>query len=145
MGARIQGAGTDKMVIQGVEKLKATSYEVQPDRIEGGTYLVAGAITSGHVRIKNTEPEHLDAVTAKLINRGSSASLTVLPSRGAPRTVAATDDLPREVDALQYGLRRCLIAGIDRLPHVLDRGAELRAEARIVLAALFALPCPLSG
>src|SRR4029453_6654508 len=51
MGAKIQGAGTDKIVIQGVEKLRATSYEVQPDRIEGGTYLVAGAITSGQVRI----------------------------------------------------------------------------------------------
>jgi hypothetical protein len=54
----------------------------------------------------------LVAVTAKLINRGSSASLTVLPNRGAPRTVAATDQLPREVDALQYGLREgpCLEA-----------------------------------
>src|SRR5262245_9544826 len=45
MGAKIQGAGTDKIVIQGVEKLHATTYEVQPDRIEAGTYLVAGAIT----------------------------------------------------------------------------------------------------
>jgi len=55
MGAKIHGAGSDKIVVQGVEKkLHGTSYEVLPDRIEGGTYLVAGAITSGHVRIKNT-------------------------------------------------------------------------------------------
>src|SRR5438045_260626 len=45
MGAKIEGAGSGKIVIQGVEKLRGTSYEVLPDRIEGGTYLVAGAIT----------------------------------------------------------------------------------------------------
>jgi UDP-N-acetylglucosamine 1-carboxyvinyltransferase len=61
--------------IQGVEKLHSTDYEVQPDRIEGGTYLVAGAITSGHVRIKNTEPEHLDAVTAKLREAGAKVGI----------------------------------------------------------------------
>src|SRR6185295_9694079 len=75
MGAKIQGAGSDKIVIQGVEKLRATSYEVQPDRIEGGTYLVAGAITSGLVRIKNAEPEHLDAVTAKLREAGAKVGI----------------------------------------------------------------------
>ncbi|HEY2036783.1 MAG TPA: UDP-N-acetylglucosamine 1-carboxyvinyltransferase, partial [Steroidobacteraceae bacterium] len=66
MGARIQGAGTDKIVVQGVERLRGSSYEVLPDRIESGTYLVAGAITRGNVRIKNTRPDHLDAVLAKL-------------------------------------------------------------------------------
>src|SRR6266481_3545123 len=54
MGANIQGAGTDKIVVQGVKRLRGTTYDVLPDRIEGGTYLVAGAITGGHVRIKNT-------------------------------------------------------------------------------------------
>ncbi|HVY81739.1 MAG TPA: UDP-N-acetylglucosamine 1-carboxyvinyltransferase, partial [Steroidobacteraceae bacterium] len=62
MGAKIAGAGTDKIVVQGVEKLRGTRYEVLPDRIEGGTYLVAGAITRGHVKLKNTRPDHLDAV-----------------------------------------------------------------------------------
>src|SRR3954471_1633477 len=75
MGAKIHGAGTDKIVIQGVEKLRATSYEVQPDRIEAGTYLVAGAITSGLVRAKNVEPEHLDAVTAKLREAGAKVGI----------------------------------------------------------------------
>ncbi len=70
MGAKIRGAGTDKIVIEGVERLHGTSYEVLPDRIEGGTYLVAGAITGGHVRIKNTRPEHLDAVLQKLVEAG---------------------------------------------------------------------------
>ncbi len=71
MGAKIQGAGTDKIVVQGVEKLHGTQYEVLPDRIEGGTYLLAGAITRGHVRIKNTRPDHLDAVIGKLIEAGA--------------------------------------------------------------------------
>src|SRR5262245_20232958 len=53
MGARIRGAGTDTLSIEGVERLSGTSYEVLPDRIETGTYLVAGAITGGHVRLKN--------------------------------------------------------------------------------------------
>ena len=75
MGAKIQGAGTDKIVIQGVEKLRATSYEVQPDRIEAGTYLVAGPITSGVVRAKNVDPEHLDAVTAKLREAGAKVGI----------------------------------------------------------------------
>ena len=72
MGARVQGAGTDTIVVDGVEKLSGTSYEVLPDRIEAGTYLVAGAITSGHVRLKNTEPAHLDAVLAKLREAGAT-------------------------------------------------------------------------
>jgi UDP-N-acetylglucosamine 1-carboxyvinyltransferase len=72
MGARIKGAGTDKIVIEGVERLHGTSYEVLPDRIEAGTYLVAGAITGGHVRLKNTRPEHLDSVIAKLTEAGAT-------------------------------------------------------------------------
>ena len=75
MGAKIQGAGTDKIVVQGVKRLRGTTYEVLPDRIEGGTYLVAGAITRGHVRIKNTRPDHLDAVLAKLEEAGATVGV----------------------------------------------------------------------
>jgi UDP-N-acetylglucosamine 1-carboxyvinyltransferase len=71
MGARIQGAGTDKILVKGVQRLRGTSYEVLPDRIESGTYLVAGAITRGIVRIKNTRPDHLDAVLLKLEEAGA--------------------------------------------------------------------------
>jgi len=71
MGAKIQGAGTDKVVVKGVPRLHGTSYEVLPDRIESGTYLVAGAITRGIVRIKNTRPDHLDAVLLKLEEVGA--------------------------------------------------------------------------
>jgi UDP-N-acetylglucosamine 1-carboxyvinyltransferase len=74
MGAKIKGAGTDKIVIEGVAKLHGTQYEVLPDRIETGTYLLAGAITSGHVRAKNTRPDHLDAVLNKLQEAGATVA-----------------------------------------------------------------------
>jgi UDP-N-acetylglucosamine 1-carboxyvinyltransferase len=71
MGAKIEGAGTQRIAIQGVSRLGATEYNVLPDRIEAGTYLVAGAITSGHVRAKNARPDHLDAVLSKLQECGA--------------------------------------------------------------------------
>jgi UDP-N-acetylglucosamine 1-carboxyvinyltransferase len=71
MGGKVRGAGTDKIVVQGVLELTGTDYEVLPDRIETGTYLVAGAITGGHVRTKSTRPDHLDAVIAKLEEAGA--------------------------------------------------------------------------
>ena len=75
MGASIHGAGTDKIVVHGVERLRGTTYEVLPDRIESGTYLVAGAITGGHVRVKSTRPDHLDAVIAKLGEAGAKVGV----------------------------------------------------------------------
>ncbi len=74
MGAKIAGAGSDRIVIEGVAKLSGTEYEVLPDRIEAGTYLVAGAITSGHIRAKNARPEHLDAVIGKLQAAGATVA-----------------------------------------------------------------------
>jgi len=75
MGARISGVGTDTLVIDGVERLHGCDYDVLPDRIEAGTYLVAGAITGGRVRARNARPEHLDAVLSKL--RDAGATVTV--------------------------------------------------------------------
>jgi UDP-N-acetylglucosamine 1-carboxyvinyltransferase len=74
MGARISGAGTDRIVVEGVRTLRGVSYEVLPDRIEAGTYLVAGTITGGHVRVKNANPEHLDAVIVKLREAGATVN-----------------------------------------------------------------------
>ncbi|HKE96147.1 MAG TPA: UDP-N-acetylglucosamine 1-carboxyvinyltransferase [Povalibacter sp.] len=75
MGAKIRGAGTDTIVVDGVERLTGAKYDVLPDRIETGTFLVAGAITGGHVKVKGARPEHLDAVLAKL--REAGAHVTV--------------------------------------------------------------------
>ncbi len=74
MGAKIEGAGTDIIRVQGVEKLQGAKHCVQPDRIETGTYLVAGAITGGRVLLKDTKPELLEAVLQKLREAGAHIS-----------------------------------------------------------------------
>ncbi|HWM26841.1 MAG TPA: UDP-N-acetylglucosamine 1-carboxyvinyltransferase, partial [Woeseiaceae bacterium] len=71
MGARITGAGSSTIRIEGVKSLSGTRYAVLPDRIETGTYLVAAATTGGAVRLKNTDPEHVDAVLIKLREAGA--------------------------------------------------------------------------
>ena len=72
MGARVRGAGTATIVVQGVERLSGTDYSVLPDRIETGTFLVAGAMTRGRIRLRNTRPDHLDAVLARLREAGAT-------------------------------------------------------------------------
>jgi len=72
MGAKISGAGTDTLTIEGVETLQGTTYKVVPDRIETGTFLVAAAITGGKVKVKDTDPTLLDAVLDKLRDSGAS-------------------------------------------------------------------------
>src|SRR5579864_4382314 len=71
MGAKIHGMGSDTISIEGVKKLNGTEYDVLPDRIETGTYLCAAAMTGGHVRLKDTQPDLLDAVLAKLEESGA--------------------------------------------------------------------------
>ncbi len=71
MGANVKGAGTDRITIEGVESLKGCAYNVLPDRIESGTFLVAGAISGGKVRLTQTNPELLDAVLLKLQESGA--------------------------------------------------------------------------
>jgi UDP-N-acetylglucosamine 1-carboxyvinyltransferase len=71
MGAKISGAGTDTIVIEGVERLSGTEYKVLPDRIEAGTYLVAAAITGGHVKLKDTRPDSMVAVLQSLREAGA--------------------------------------------------------------------------
>ncbi len=75
MGAKIEGAGTGTITIQGVDSLGGTEYSVLPDRIETGTYLVGAAMTGGRIRVENTAPETLEAVLIKLGEAG--AEITV--------------------------------------------------------------------
>lgn len=63
-GAKVYGAGTNTIRIKGVEKLKEVSYKIMPDRIEAGTFLIAGAITGGTVKINEVVPEHIAPVIA---------------------------------------------------------------------------------
>ena len=71
MGAKIEGAGTDIITVEGVEKLHGCQHQVLPDRIETGTYLVAAAITGGRVKLRDTNPEILESVLLKLEEAGA--------------------------------------------------------------------------
>jgi len=75
MGAKISGAGTDTIEIEGVERLSGTEYKVLPDRIETGSYLVAAAITGGHVKLKDTRPDIMDAVLQALQEAGADITM----------------------------------------------------------------------
>ncbi len=153
MGANIVGAGTDKIVINGVTSLHGTHYDVLPDRIEAGTYLVAGAITGGHVRLKNTRPEHLDAVLAKLAEAG--AKITTGPDwvdldmgGRRPRSVdvrtAPYPAFPTDMQA-QFAALDTVANGVgtvvetifeNRFMHMLEMrrmGAEIRLEGNTAI------------
>ena len=69
-GARIHGAGESEIIINGVDRLTANKWNVLFDRIEAGTYLIAGAITNGHVRVNKIDPKTIDIISEKLIEMG---------------------------------------------------------------------------
>ena len=75
MGAKVSGAGTDMITIEGVERMHGTTYDILPDRIETGTYLVAAAVTGGKVKLKDTDPTLLDAVISKLEDAGAEIEM----------------------------------------------------------------------
>ena len=75
MGAKVSGAGTDTITIEGVERMHGTTYDILPDRIETGTYLVAAAVTGGKVKLKDTDPTLLDAVISKLEEAGAEIEM----------------------------------------------------------------------
>ncbi len=70
MGARIGGAGTDRVVIEGVDELRPMDFSVMPDRIEAGTFMVAAAMTRGNVKVLGARFEHLEALISKLLEAG---------------------------------------------------------------------------
>ncbi len=75
MGAKIEGHGTDTIRVTGVEKLHGCHYDVMPDRIETGTYLVAAAATGGRVRVKDTRPDIVESVIVKLREAGAKIEI----------------------------------------------------------------------
>ena len=92
MGAKIKGAGTDRVEIVGVKKLSDVSYNIMPDRIEAGTYLVAGAITGGNIKLTNVTPEHIEPILNKL--EEANCKLTIEKNTiqiEAPKRVKAVD------------------------------------------------------
>jgi UDP-N-acetylglucosamine 1-carboxyvinyltransferase len=76
MGARIEGAGTDVIEIEGVANLTGAAHRVIPDRIEAGTFMVAAAVTQGEMRLHDVNPGHLDAVIVRLRDAGAQISVS---------------------------------------------------------------------
>ena len=74
-GAKISGAGESEIIVHGVKKLEASRWNVLFDRIEAGTYLVAGAITNGHVKVNKIDPETINIVSEKLMNMGVEVNI----------------------------------------------------------------------
>jgi len=100
MGAKIDGAGTPTIKIEGVHELKGTMHRVIPDRIEAGTFLVAGAITNGDIEVLNSNPNHLTSVIEKL--REAGVNIETGPEGMAVRgngALKATDVVTKEYPA----------------------------------------------
>jgi UDP-N-acetylglucosamine 1-carboxyvinyltransferase len=153
MGARVSGHGTDTIVVDGVESLHGGSYEVLPDRIEAGTYLVAGAITGGRVRARGARAEHLDAVLAKLEEAGADVlrgdNFIEVDMQGRrPRAVdirtAPHPGFPTDMQA-QFAALNTVADGVgtivetifeNRFMHMLEMrrmGAEIRLEGNTAI------------
>jgi len=98
MGGRVEGAGTDTIVIAGRKTFKAPSYRVIPDRIEAGTYMMAAALTAGDLRVENVIPEHVVSLIAKLREMG----VTVEVVGESVRVIGNGNLLPVDVKTLPY-------------------------------------------
>lgn len=154
MGAVIEGAGTNTIRVQGVETLQGVSHSVLPDRIESGTYLVAGAITRGRVRVNHVRPEHLEVVLDKLSEAGASIQVgpdwIELDMRGGrPRAVdvqtAPYPAFPTDMQA-QFCALNAIAGGTgtitetifeNRFMHALElqrMGADLVTEGNMVIS-----------
>ncbi len=148
MGADIEGAGSSTILIRGVESLGGTTYRVQPDRIETGTYLVAAAMTGGKVLAKDTDPTLLDAVLQKLRDAGAAIEtgpdwIAIDAGGRRPRAVDIRTEpypaFPTDMQA-QFCALNAIADGVatvtetifeNRFQHVLElqrMGADIRLE-----------------
>jgi len=98
MGAKIEGAGTAVMVIDGVKELHPVEHAIMPDRIEAGTFMVAAAMTQGNVKLKNCNLRHMEAVTAKL----REAGVEIFPEGGGVKVIGPVNIKPVDVKTLPY-------------------------------------------
>jgi UDP-N-acetylglucosamine 1-carboxyvinyltransferase len=155
MGARIEGAGTSTIRIEGVERLHGASHRIIPDRIEAGTFLIAAAITGGEVTVAGCIPEHVGALTAKLQQAGVSitepdaSSLHVSSNGGLHAVDVTTEEYPGFATDLQaqYMALMTQAEGIsmitetifeNRFMHaqeLMRMGASIRLEGRQAIVA----------
>src|SRR5713226_4630456 len=98
MGARIEGAGTATIRIQGVEKLRGARHRIIPDRIEAGTFIIAGALTGGDLMVSNCDPKHLGALLQKLQEVG----VKIHESPDAVRVIAGSSIKAVDMSTEEY-------------------------------------------
>ena len=98
MGAKIKGAGTDMIKIQGVKELRGCEYSVVPDQITAGTYMIASAITKGNVLVKNVIIKHMESITAKLREMGNE----VIEYDDSIRVIGKDNLKPIKITTLAY-------------------------------------------
>ena len=155
MGARVEGAGSSTIVVHGVERLHGCEYDVLPDRIETGTFLVAGAISQGKVTVKRARPETLDAVLNKLMETGAhldigedyiSLDMKGRRPKAVNLTTAPYPAFPTDMQA-QFTALNCIAEGVgtitetvfeNRFMHVheLQRlGADIRLQGNTAIVA----------
>jgi UDP-N-acetylglucosamine 1-carboxyvinyltransferase len=153
MGAKIRGAGTTTIEIEGVKSLHGTSYNVLPDRIETGTFLVAGALSRGRVHVRGTDPRQIDAVLQKLGEAGAELDIGIdtvtLDMKGRrPKAVnvhtAPYPAFPTDMQA-QFTAMNSVAAGVgtitetvfeNRFMHVQElqrMGAKIKLEGNVAI------------
>jgi UDP-N-acetylglucosamine 1-carboxyvinyltransferase len=162
MGAQIEGDGTSTLRILGVEKLHGTEHSVIPDRIEAGTFLVAGAITGGDLTITNCAPEHLGAIIAKMQQAGvriDAVDKTTLRVRPAPKLIGAdmtTEEYPGFATDMQaqYMALATQAEGASAITETIFENRYLHASEMVRMGANISVdgrravvrgPAPLSG
>jgi UDP-N-acetylglucosamine 1-carboxyvinyltransferase len=156
MGARVKGAGTSTIQVQGVSRLHGSEHSIIADRIEAGTFLIAGAMTQGDLVVRDCVPDHLSALVAKM--RQAGAEVSEVPGGGALRVRGAarlramdvtTEEYPAFATDLQaqYMAMMTLAEGIsfvtetifeNRFMHAQElgrMGANIRVEGRQAIVA----------
>jgi UDP-N-acetylglucosamine 1-carboxyvinyltransferase len=150
MGAKIEGAGTSTIRVQGVTSLHGARYRINPDRIEAGTFLIAGAITGGDLTVADCRPDHLGSVISKLQEAGAEVNVMRLdavrirvtgPLRGADISTEEYPGFPTDMQA-QYMALATQAEGVsvvkenifeNRFMHVQElvrMGANIKVEGR---------------
>ena len=123
MGAKISGAGSDEITIEGVKRLYGTEHSIPADRIEAGTYLVAAAVTNGEIKINGINPNRLIKVLDKLIETGakvetSEDSISLIMNKDKPKpvdiTTAPFPEFPTDMQA-QFSVINALANGVSNI------------------------------
>lgn len=158
-GAKIMGAGTTTIRITGVKELKGCSYSIAPDMIEAGTYMIAGAITKGKVRVTNIIPKHLDSIITKLTEANvpieiGDSYITVNPVQKLKSTSIKANPYPGFPTDMQpqFSVLMTLASGVSNISdaiyssrfkyreHLINMGANINYDEQTSTLNIFGVP-----